>query len=281
MKRALYICITAMPFALLSCMKESGEEPEERREIVLHVDDKADLRVQTRATAVTSVPSTLYWAATTGSSGSESVKWTTASASVSGGNIATGKYQSVKPTTYNYYVSNGTFTAGTSATTMTVADNGTDLLSARVSSSLAAPTISLGHIFARTGSLTLNTQEGYVLSDVSWAIEGKGNVSGTAGVFNMTSDSWTSATVSLPSTAITSTSDLYLIPGEYTVKVSYTLSKGGAGEYSEQFTKSASVTLAKGKINNISGTAVGGNASGITLSVEVAAWEPNNISVTF
>ena len=71
---------------------------------------------------------------------------------------------------------------------------------------------------------------------------------------------------------------MYLVPGSYTLTVSYTLTKG---DWTQNFTKSASVTLVGGKINNISGTASGGNASEISLSVSLTPWGSNNITADF
>ena len=225
------------------------------------------------------MPGTLYWGATTGSAGSETSKWAAASATVSSNKINTGKYQTATPTTYNFYVANQNFSIAAAKTTMTVANNDTDIITARVSSSSATPAIQLGHIFARTGSLTCNTVSGYTISGVSWKIVGKGDVNGTAGSFNMTTNSWESASDKLSSEiAITSSSDMYLIPGSYTVKVTYTLTKG---DWTKTYTKSADVTLQQGKVNNISGTAVldsGEGATEIVLNVSVAAWGTNNIS---
>ena len=161
---------------------------------------------------------------------------------------------------------------------MTVANNNTDILAARVSSNGTAVSVSLGHIFARTGALTLNTQSGYTLSDVSWKIVGKSTINGTAGIYNMTTGSWTSASTKLSDqTTITSSSDMYLIPGDYTIYVTYTLTKG---DYSQSFTKHGDVTLEKGKKNAITGTAIGGAASEIVLTCTVTAWGDANQSLT-
>lgn len=247
-------------------------------EIILGVGNGFEADVETKATAITSVPATLYWGATTGST-TETKKWDATSASTSSNKISTGQYQTATPTAYNYYVANKTFSVG-AATTMTVADNNTDVLVGRTAASTSTtPSVVLNHIFCRTGSLTLNTQSGYNLSGVSWKIVGSGDIQGTAGTYNMTEGVWTAASTKLTSdTAITSTSDMYLIPGTYTIKCTYTLSKG---QWSQTFTKSANVTLVQGKINNITATAVGGAASEIVISVSVTAWGTENITATF
>ena len=53
----------------------------------------------------------------------------------------------------------------------------------------------------------------------------------------------------------------------------------GVGDYTQTVTKSADVTLQKGKVNNITGTAVFVDASSIVLTVSVTAWGTNNITI--
>lgn len=271
MKRLSFI----LAFAALvsfSCQKVSFSSGEE--EIVLRVQSDDDFSVETKATAVTSIPSTLYWGATTGTS-TETAKWSTASASTSSSNIYTGKYQTATPTAYNYYIANQTFTVGGD---MAVANNDNDVIVGRLAQSTSAtPSVTLNHIFARTGTLTCNTQSGYTISNVSWTITSYGSVTGTAGTYNMKSQSWTSRSASLSETAITSSSDFYLLPGEYTFKVSYTLTKG---DYSQSFTKSGRATIVAGKVNNISCTAIGGSASEIQIGVSLTAWGTQSVSTT-
>lgn len=274
-KFSVFIIAAIVALSFASCQKNDRiPNDSEGQEIVLNVGDSFE--VDTKATAVTAVPSTLYWGASTGTS-TESVKWATASASVSSSKINTGKYQTATATAYNYYVANQTFTV---AGDMTVANNNTDIVAGRTaSSSSTTPSVTLNHIFARTGSLTCNTQSGYTISGVSWKIYGSSSdVQGTAGTYNMKSQSWTAASTKLTSeTAITSTSDMYLIPGTYTIKVSYTLTKG---DYSQSFTKTGTVSLTMGKVNNISCTAIGGDAQEIVLSVSLTAWGSENKNMT-
>lgn len=271
--------------ALVSCNKE-GTAPDAiasgagdavpEAEIVIGCADSFSADVATtKATAVTSLPSSLYWGATTGTLGSETVKWSSASGTVSAGKISTGKYQTASPTTYNYYVSNLNMSVGTSATTVS-ASNTTDVICGKASSNSTTPSVTLDHIFARTGTLTCNTQSGYSISNVSWTIVGTSTINGTAGTYNMTTNAWTAASTKLTSdTAITSSSDMYLIPGTYTIKVTYTLTKG---DYSQTFTKSASVSLTQGYINNITVTAIGGASTEIVLSVSLSAWQTQTLT---
>lgn len=261
-----------------SCAKNVEPENQTPKEIVLCVGgDTIDMQVQTKTSAITSVPSTLNYSMTTGTIGSETSKIESASGNVGSGKIATGVYQSLTPTSYNYYVSNAAITFAASGSTISAA-NTTDVIAGKVTSNETNPSVKLDHIFARTGTLTLNSQSGYALNNVSWSIESSSaGTGGTGGTYNIAKDSWTSVTA-LSSTTITKDSDMYLVPGSYTLTVHYTLTKG---DWSDSFTKHATVTLVAGKVNNITGTASGGNASEISITVTLTEWGTNNITATF
>ncbi len=259
-----------------SCAKSVEPENQNPKEIVLCVGgDTIDMQVQTKTTAITTVPSSLYYSMTTGTLGSEETsKKGSTSGNVGSGKIATGVYQTLTPTYYNYYVSNAAITFASSGSTIS-ASNTTDVIAGKVTSDKTNPTVTLDHIFARTGTLTLNSQSGYTLSNVSWKIES--STAGTGGIYNIANGRWPSVTA-LSSTAITKDSDMYLVPGNYTLSVTYTLSKG---DWNQTFNKKATVTLVAGKVNNISGTASGGNASEISITVTLTPWEQNDITATF
>ena len=239
--------------------------------------------VDTKATAVTALPSSLKWGGTTGGNAAgtaaETVKWATTDGTVSSSKINTGKYQTATPTAYTYYVANQTFTAGGS---MTVANNNTDIIAGRTAAnSTATPSVTLNHIFARTGSLTTNitSGDGATLSNVSSKIIGKSTINGTAGPFDMKTQAWTAASTKLATaTTLTGASDRYLIPGTYTIQVTATYTKDG---YSKTSTKSCDVILVRNKINNMTFTWPandGGGATQIVVSLSLTAWSNNAIS---
>ena len=183
-------------------------------------------------------------------------------------------YQTGNATSYNYYVSNCPITFAASGSTVS-ASNATDVIAGTATDNSTSPSVTLDHIFARTGTLTLKTQTGYDLSNVSWKIASV--TGGTSGTYNIAKQAWSSLTT-LNSTSIPESSDMYLVPGSYTLTVSYTLTKG---DWTQNFTKSASVTLVGGKINNISGTASGGAASAISLTVSLTPWGSTDITADF
>ncbi len=255
-----------------SCQKDWDAILDSSSEIILSLEDNSiDMESTTKATALTSLPSSLYWGMTYTNG---TAKQSTTSKTVSSSKISTGYYQTASATTYRHYVANANFTAGGN---MTVGNNSTDIVAGRAESNSATPSVTLNHIFARTGSFTCNTQSGYNISNVSWTITSYGSVTGTAGTYNMESQSWTARSASLSETAVSGSSDYYLIPGEYTIKVSYTLS---LGDYSQSFTKSGRVSLVQGKVNNISCTAYGGSAQSIVISVSLSSWGSQNLTLS-
>ena len=263
---------------LPSCM--DGAEPDGPREVVLAVGGSFEARVDTRATAVTSVPSTLYWGATTGTRGSsEALKAGAAQKGVTSGKLATGLYQTATPTSYNHYVSNVTFTVPSTGNVTMSATNTTDVVCGwAATTSSSAPSVALDHIFARTGTLTATAPSGFTASNVSWKVVGKSAVNGTAGTYNLSTGAWTAASTKLTAaTALTSSSDMYLIPGTYTVTVTYTLTKG---DNVQTYTKSGDVNLAAGKTNNISCTLLTNTVSEISIGLTLTAWGSEAVTLT-
>ena len=275
--KALILAALSAP-VLFSCNKEMSPASADSREIVFIAEgDGIGVDVETKTTALAAVPSSLYLERTTGTWKSETAKDASASKTVSTGAIATGWYQTVPATAYNYYVSNKqiTFAAGGSTIAPT---NDTDVIAGctQAATTSTTPSATMEHVYARTGSLTCNTQSGYSISGVSWKIQSNSG-GGTTGTYNIATKAWSGVTA-LSETAFTSSSDLYLVPGSYKITVTYTLTLGA---YSETFTKSGNVTLTAGKINNISCTAIGGNAQSISLTVSLTAWSSQSVTLTF
>lgn len=231
----------------------------------------------TKTTAVTQL-STVFWGTTTGGDAEgnshEQVNWCSGAngalpATPHNGVVSTGRsIDASNPGNRNFYVANVDFTLG-AATTLS-AQNTTDIVAGRVfGSSTSTPSVTLHHIFARLGTLTLAPPAGYTLSALSWSLQGETQPFGTAGTYNLTNGSWSECSGLASVTPISSGSDLYLIPGTYTLQCQYTLSRYGQEQV---LSAQAEVTLQEGKIHHISGTAVSGNLIHLVLSVEIAPW---------
>ena len=280
MKKPIYLLLCAATAVLCtSCQKDELKSVSSAKEqIVLSLaDGSIDMSVATKATEISAMPSSINLARTTGTWKSETSANASSSFNVSSNKIATGWYQTATATAYNYYVSNAAITFAAGGSTI-VADNATDVIAGctQGASNSSTPSVTLDHVFARTATLTCNTQSGYEISNVSWKIKSESGT-GTKGTYNIATKVWSSVTA-LSEQAFTSSSDLYLIPGSYTVSVTYTLKKGA---YSQTFTKSGTVTLVAGKKNSISCTATGGSATEIQLGVTLTSWGTEEKTLTF
>lgn len=281
MRKVSFILMVSVCF-LVACNKESAPvsvpDSSEPREIVIGCDE-SELDIQTKATAVTSMPGSLYWGATTGTRGNsaEAVKWTAATGTVSSNKINTGKYQTATATSYNYYVSNVTFSVPSTGNVTMTASNTTDIVCGWAAAQTSTtPSVTLNHIFARTGSISASAANG-TLSSVSYKIIGQSTINGTAGTYNLSTGAWTAASTKLTSqTAITGSSDMYLIPGTYTLYVTATYTRG---DYVVTQTKSGNVTLTAGKINNITVTWPDAGTE-IVITNSLTAWSNQAVSVT-
>ena len=280
--KARFIYLTLILFAAaVGCNKNSAVPvvlQDAGQEIVVGVGPAVKVDFETKATAITSVPSSLYWGASTGSAGSETARYACASYTVSDGKIATGKYQTATPTLYNHYIANQAFTVGAS-TTMTT-NNSVDVIVGRIPATTSAtPSVELQHIFARTGTFSaLAPAGGYAISGVSYKIIGKSSINGTAGTYNLTSSAWTAASTKLTTyTNVASGSDMYLIPGTYTIQITFTLAKG---DWTNTFVQTGDVSLVGGKKNNITcQTSIIDVPDPINITLTLADWDDNNITI--
>ena len=142
-------------------------------------------------------------------------------------------------------------------------------------------TLVFTHIFARIGTVTFSAPTGYTLSGVTTKLTPK-----VSGVYNIRTGNgytdgtgWSSLVAGSETTLSSSNNNLYLVPGDYTLTVAYTLSrKGTTGvvEWTKTYTKSATVSIEAGATNNLSGTVPKGEASEIQLSVTLSGWEEQN-----
>ena len=115
---------------------------------------------------------------------------------------------------------------------------------------------------------------GYTLTNVTYKLKSKGTTTGTKGTYNIYSGSW-SSTTALSETTITSSSDLYLIPGTYTLTVSGTRTKG---DFTNTFSGSVDINIVAGKTHAISATITGDPAVQIVVSTTLTAWSSTTLT---
>ena len=142
--------------------------------------------------------------------------------------------------------------------------------------------LAFNHIFARIGSCAVSAPDKYTVSELSVSIVPKvsGEYDILAGNGKTDGTGWSRIVEGNPvviANAVASSSDngLYLVPGQYSVAVEYTLVRGA---YSEHFSKTSKpFSVSGGKVNNISLTLPEGNAVEIGLSVTVTPWVQGNV----
>lgn len=209
-----------------------------------------------------------------------------------------GKYWPSTDGSWSFVAANTTIGGTAAAPTLTAANAGTDI----ICGFSATPThkaeigITLEHIFAQVGTVTMRAPEGYTVTGCYVTIAPK-----TSGTYAIKTNAWTpgaagaaeyifgtnSTGIAVTAAAGGTTSDdndLWLVPGDYTLTCHYTITKG---DYTNSFTKTADVTLVRGKNNNIGLTGGAANIPApddiaeITFSVTVTPWSDNAVAANF
>lgn len=280
MKIARIISLLLFAGCLAACSKTSEVDGR----IAFTVGFTPDIDVSTKATEVTSSTlSSIYVSATTGSVGvSESEYFTSVSfIKDDGGVFRADKWWPLNDPGFHFFGSNLPLTFSAAGANV-AATTETDVVCAY----LPNPTfnvpnaLTFDHIFAQVGTVAMAAPSPYSISDVTVLITPK--VSGTYNIitgYHETDGTGWSGAVNGPETSLslTESNGLYLIPGSYTMTVSYRLT---VGDYTDTFTKNAVVSLVGGKVNNISATVPEGNAELIDVSVTLTPWSDNNINIT-
>lgn len=258
----------------VSCRELSVEAAEQ---IAFAVEDLAF--TSTRADAVTESDLNthgFYVGCTTGSAGSESSVWTSTAFTLSGGAFKGGRYWPETDPGYHFFASNRPLTFNAAGTTVSATDS-YDVVCAYLPSPSykASNLLTFKHIFARLGDVTFTAVDGYTISGISATITPK-----TGGTYNLRTEAWSSMTTGSATTVANTTpgtksNDIYLVPDEYTLSVTWTASKGS---YSQTYTGiKTKITLTAGYKTSVSAT-FNGDGSEIEFLTEVAAWGSNPLA---
>ena len=271
-----------------ACQKHDGTSPlggvESSKEITF-LADGLDV-AGTKTTPVTTASLNSFYVAGYDLQSGDLWNGNIITATKSGSVFNTGKYFPGDGTyEYAFFASNVEFEYADGSGVLEVENCNTDVIAVYAQSDYSAGTpveLYFGHILTRVGTVTVNTQSGYELLSASATL--KGGI--TTGRYCLGEDTWATedstpsdkplAAFSGSTSVRTSTNDLWLVPvtGGYDIQITYTLRKG---DYSQTFTKTATADLQMGRINNITVTAVGGNAQEIQATVTVQPWGNNNI----
>ena len=255
--------------------------------------------IDTKTSVVTSLDASGFYAsAVKGSPGSDIQAWSNVSFTKVGDDFKGGKYWPINNPSYRFYAANVPLTYSSGGATVS-AENSIDVVCAYKASPTygARNTLNFEHIYARIGTVNVTATAPYSISNVTiWIVNPK-----TGGTYNLYTGAgatdatgWSSLTPSSAynsqifsrSPAISSGSsagvanDFYVVPGTYQLKATWT---AGVGDYSQTYTTKTSttnVTIQRGKVNTIN-CSLSGDASSITVSVSLMAWQSENIIASF
>lgn len=243
MKKILFVFGAAALMA--SCAKQGPvavPQPAPMSEISFVMEGDMDFAV-TKAEAVTSLESFSVIA----ENSVPAQVWALPSVTRNGNTYATGKMWPATDLQYSFYASNAAMSYDAAGTTVSVADADTDIVVAYSQYQSAnyrqAVPLTFNHIFARIGSVSVPAPDGYSIEVSSVKISGE--VSGT---YDIKKGEWTVRGSSSDMDLQVGDNDLYMVPGSSTISVTYTLEKG---DYRNTFTKSGTVEIAQGLVNNI------------------------------
>lgn len=217
--------------------------------------------------------------ATTGAAGAETAVWTSQPFTLGEGVFSGNKWWPSTDPGYHFFASNAVLTYTADGNTF-AASNDVDVVAAYLPSPTykAVNTLQFEHVFARLGSVTITAESGYTISNVSVRITPK--VSGTYNLktgYGVTDGSagWSNVTEAASPSVIASqvganANDIYLVPGTYDLKVTWTAT---VGDYSQTFTDMpAEVSLTAGKVSSFTAE-LGGLAKEVQFRISVTPWD--------
>lgn len=214
--------------------------------------------------------------------------------SKSGTQYVGGKYWPIVNPGYSFYATNSdvTMTMGSSGAVLSGITADKDVICAYLPSASVtykvSNALSFEHIFARVTSVTVASVTGYTISDVTISLVPKttGTYTIAAGAGHSDGTGWSSASGSTPVNVYRNagnpgignqSNNVYLIPGSYNLTATWTATRG---DYVQNYSKTVSVDIVGGKRNTIS-TSLGGNATELVFTIEVADWDDNALEPTF
>ena len=289
MKIRLFLLLVLSTLVAVSCGKDaiSYDDCGNGNEIVFSTGDDLNFDVLTKAPTEKTVSnlSSFYVLASTGIAGNSAETTSpgftcTQFSKISGSNYRGGKYWPASSVSYHFYAATKPLTLSSGNVTFkpsaTIADDLYGYVASPTYNASSTP-ITLNHIYAQIGYCNVTAPSGFTVSGLSVTITPK--VPTANATFNVRTGAWSttsshytngSAVTLCTATGSTADKDLWLVPGTYTLSVSYTLTKE---TYSASFTKTATVTLVMGKNNNINMQLPSHAADHITLTITLDSWQ--------
>jgi len=282
MKKSV-LFLSALAALAASCSRDAVPVPGAPDGEIRFTAAMPGMSVLTRTAAVTSMDTVnvLCYTGTPGSAETQVFNSVFRSDGAAQPTYTASKFWPAQDASYRFYASNLPV-VHSAAGSYVVATNAYDVLVASLEEPVfkASNTLVFSHAFARLGTMTVTASDGYEISGLTITLVPL--VSGNLKLSNLT---WSSTSEGAAVTLATepglnAATDVYLVPGTYTMKASYTLTKGS---YSQTYTdRSGSVTLQAGYMSNFStDLAKTGAAVGLSFSVEVEAWKDKSHEVNF
>lgn len=275
MKVYCYIILLATGLlAALGCEKGPGSAPEQtgRTPISFEVESVPETKA---FTATTASNLTSFYVTALKSDNSEFFKNVNFTGT-SGGSFTGGWYWPASGALSFYAVSKSytqTLSAGNITVSGNAASDGDVVRAAKtsVSNGTSSMALAFGHIYAALQGITFTAASGYTVTVTALSYQLK-----TTGTYNIATDAWSSVGALGGATAVASPSlsntgiAALCVPatGNCKVTVTYTCARLG---YSETYTRTSTVTLAKGYRNTVTGT-LGPNPGVLDLDVTISPW---------
>ena len=275
-----------MAVALLASASCENRFEDNEQSITFNTMDNAlDAEVFTKATALTALTQVNILCVTGTAGSAETKKWAADGLAVSSGKVNTGKFWPSSDLGYKFYGSNIAMTSASTGPTVS-ATNSTDVLCAVLTSPSFKQnnTLTFNHIFARLGNVNVSSAtSGYTLSNVSIKLTPK-----TGGTYNLFQGNgkkdgtgWSNATNGTSTTVANASgdnaNDIYLVPGQYELSATYTVTKGDYS-YTQSTPKKATVLLEAGSVNAIVAKLPVNAATEISFTVTVTPWSSSSVT---
>lgn len=309
MNKLLYI----LPFLALAAV--SCDKGLEKNKAVFTAEQKAQVAFRvnspaTRASEVTTATLTQFNVIATTGTTTQTLVWDDGVFTGTSGNDYTGgKYWPSENVTWNFFASNAPMTFAATGATIAVADCDLDIIADYLEGATYKQSNALGfdHILCQLGTVTMKAPDTFTVTNLKVSLlpitSGTYAVKSIAGTEESAKRAgWTrgeaatepvyvigsaAAGVDIPAATNTYTSadnDLWLVPGQYQLTATYTITKG---DYTANFTALANVTLHQGNNNNLglnngaSNIPAPGDIQEIIFTVEVTPWENLDVPVEF
>lgn len=254
-----------------SCAKEKTNEGPGKE--ICFVTSGLEVEVETKVEEVTMENLESFNVAAITATNPDEIAWT-AVAQRSGNRYHTGKYWPLTNPVYRFYASNYDIAIDSGAP-CTIVDRSLDAVCGAMTNpsfNAESTTIVMRHIFSRIGRVSVTSEYGYTLSDVSVKLTSVR----TGGKYSLKTFRWYDCTSRDNVALQIGDNDILVVPDTAEIEVSYTMTKG---DYSHSFVSTSNVTFMEGKICDLNLNVKSDPAIPVRVIVSLAPWETRQLPV--